>query len=398
MKKCIVWETSASVAGGQKMTLTVLELLKDEYEFLCLIPGEGRLAEELRQRGIRYVCLGDQTLPAGVKGWKAYLRYVSMSVRSILKSLAVIRSFRPDVLYAPGPAALPWSAVCGALSARPVIWHLHHLFSDGPTKGLLSVTSGWASVRKIVSVTRIVGEQIASPAGHAKVVPLCNPVDTARYAAGNAEMILAETEAALGRPVPRTGGCILMQIAVLRPAKQQELFIRVVGALKQLGVPVTGILVGKAITEDDMRYEAGLRQRIEDDGLAADIYLAGHRSNVQDYLAAADVVFVPMAVEGLSLVAQEAMAAKRQVVAVDAGGVAELLRDAGCGTRYPLNAAPEEIAGIILQMLRQDHQEELQRGYDFCLRHSSEAYRQRISGVFASACGSQGCADGGCRE
>ena len=48
MKKCIVWETSASVAGGQKMTLTVLDLLKDEYEFLCLIPGEGKLSEELK--------------------------------------------------------------------------------------------------------------------------------------------------------------------------------------------------------------------------------------------------------------------------------------------------------------------------------------------------------------
>ena len=125
--------------------------------------------------------------------------------------------------------------------------------------------------------------------------------------------------------------------------------------------------------------------------------MAGHRSNVQDYLAAADIVFVPMAVEGLSLVAQEAMSAKRDVVAVDAGGVAELLRDAGCGTLYPLNASPEEIAGIIQQLLHQDHQEVLQRGYDFCLHHSSEAYRESISGVFASACGQHCGSDGGYR-
>lgn len=397
MKKCIVWETSASVAGGQKMTLTVLDLLKDEYEFLCLIPGEGKLAEELKRREIAYVCLGDQTLPAGVKGWKAYLRYAYMSIRSILKSTTVIRSFKPDVLYAPGPAALPWSAVCGSLSRKPVVWHLHHLFSDGPTKKLLSYTSRWKSVRKIVSVTRIVGDQITSPAGRAKVVPLCNPVDTVRYAAGNAEMILTEAEAALGRPIPRKGGCMLMQIAVLRPAKRQDLFIRVVGALKQLGVPVTGILVGKAITEDDLHYEKQLRQMISNDGLAGDIYMAGHRSNVQDCLAAADIVFVPMAVEGLSLVAQEAMAAKRHVMAVDAGGVAELLRDAGCGTLYPLNASSEEIAGIILQTLRQDHQEALLRGYDFCLCHSGKAYRESISSVFASACSQQHSSDGGHR-
>lgn len=386
MKKCIIWETSASIAGGQRMTLTVMDLLKDEYEFLCMIPGEGELSAELQRCGIFYECLGDQTLTAGVKGPQAYLRYACMSLRSIWRSMAVIRRFEPDVLYAPGPAALPWSAVCGTLSRKPVIWHLHHIFSDGPTKKLLSYTSKWIAVKKIISVTRIVGDQIASVTGNTKVQPLCNPVDVARYASGNADIVLAEAEAALGRPVLREGGCVLMQIAVLRPAKQQELFLRVIEVLKRMDVPVTGILVGGAITEEDQRYEALLRQTIAEKNLAADIYMAGQRSNVQDYLAAADFVFVPMTVEGLSLVAQEAMSAMRSVVAVDAGGVAELLQDAGCGTRYPVDASPEEIAEIIIQLQHQDRHEELLRGYDFCQRHSMKAYGEALRNLFSSVC------------
>jgi hypothetical protein len=130
MKKVIVWETSPSVAGGQKMTLTVMDLLKDDYLFHCLIPGEGTLADELKKRGIPYTLMGDQSMPAGVKGKRVYFQYAWLSLKNIVSSLGAIRRFQPDLLYAPGPASLPWSAVCGALTGKPVIWHLHHLFME----------------------------------------------------------------------------------------------------------------------------------------------------------------------------------------------------------------------------------------------------------------------------
>ena len=43
MKKVLVWETLGTVSGGQKMTLTIMDMLKDGYEFCCLIPAEGML-------------------------------------------------------------------------------------------------------------------------------------------------------------------------------------------------------------------------------------------------------------------------------------------------------------------------------------------------------------------
>lgn len=386
MKRMLIWETSADIAGGQRMTLTVMELLRDEYEFLCLIPTEGKLSQELVRRGIGYVCLGDQTLPAGVKGWQAYLQYAGMSLRSILRSMGAIRRFRPDVLYAPGPAALPWSALCGTLSGRPVVWHLHHLFADGPTKKLLNFTSGWKAVRRIISVSRVVGEQITSPAGQAKVQPLYNPVDAAHFSSGHADGILAETEAALGHAIPREDGCVLLQIAVLRPIKRQERFLRVVAALKRQGVPVTGILVGGAITEDDRLYEASLRQMIAAEGLTADVYMAGQRSNIPDYLAAASVVLIPSQSEGLPLAALEAMCAGKPIVATDAGGVAELLREAGCGVLYPPDAPPEKIAEIIRDTWQNDQQEGVHRGIGFCQAHGLTYYREEIRRIFAAVC------------
>lgn len=80
-KKVLVWETLATVSGGQKMTLTVMDMLSDKFEFCCLIPAEGMMSEELKKRNIPYVLMGDQTLPTGVKGKQVIFRYGWMSVK-----------------------------------------------------------------------------------------------------------------------------------------------------------------------------------------------------------------------------------------------------------------------------------------------------------------------------
>ncbi len=206
MKKALVWETLSTVSGGQKMTLTVLDLLKDEYEFCCLIPTEGMLADELKKRGIPYILMGDQTLPTGVKGKQVIFRYGWMSLKNILKSWKIIRKYKPDLLYAPGPAALPWSAVCGMLTGKPVVWHLHHIFLDGMTKKLLNVCSRLGSVKKIIAVSKCVGEQIIDGVGKHKIEVLYNPVDVEKYASGDAEKVRGEIEVALGRTIVRGGG------------------------------------------------------------------------------------------------------------------------------------------------------------------------------------------------
>ena len=205
-KKVLVWETLATVSGGQKMTLTVLDMLSDQYEFCCLIPTEGMLSEELKKRNIPYVLMGDQTLPTGVKGKQVIFRYGWMSVKNVCKSLRQIRKYKPDMLYCPGPAALPWSAVCGSLTGKPVIWHLHHIFLDGATKKLLNICGKWKSVRKIIAVSNCVGDQIQNEAAHKKVEVLYNPVDVQKYANGNPDKILSEVENALGQKIVRGGG------------------------------------------------------------------------------------------------------------------------------------------------------------------------------------------------
>lgn len=375
MKKIMVWETSASVAGGQKMTLTVMDLLKDKYEFCCLIPGEGELSAELEKRGIPYLLMGDQTLPSGVKGKQVYFRYGWMSLKNIVKSISAIRKTRPDILYAPGPASLPWSAICGSLTRRPVVWHLHHVFMDGATAKLLSFFSRSKSVKRILAVSHCVGDQVGNPKGHEKVRVFYNPIDSSRYVSGDADVVNEEMTRMLGQSQREL---LLTEIAVLRKDKAQDRVIHVVQALKRKGVNAKGILVGEAITDEDRSFKEKLQRLIEDSGLQSDIYLAGYRTNVRDYLAAADFVMVPAVFEGLSFVAQEAMTAGRDVVVPATGGAAEMLNAAGCGIHYPLEATPDEIADLILKAKGTDRSREIENGREFCRGLSHEAYQKKM--------------------
>ena len=379
-KRVLVWETLATVSGGQKMTLTVLDMLSDQYEFCCLIPAEGMLSEELKKRNIPYVLMGDQTLPTGVKGKQVIFRYGWMSVKNICKSLSQIRKYKPDMLYCPGPAALPWSAVCGSLTGKPVIWHLHHIFLDGATKKLLNICGKWKSVRKIIAVSNCVGDQIQNETAHQKVEVLYNPVDVQKYANGNPDKILAEVENALGRKIVRGGVLILTHIGAITKNKCQDLFVRTVHEIKKRGTAVVGLMIGDVVTDADRDYKKSIDQFIQENGMKNDIYAPGFRRDIGNILAATDCVVVPSS-EGMPLTVLEAMSAKTHVVGMDQGGSKEVLVSAGCGELFPAGGAATEVADAVLKAMKQG-ESSLENGYRFCLRQSYENYSKGVHGVF----------------
>lgn len=385
-KKVLVWETLATVSGGQKMTLTVMDMLSDKFEFYCLIPAEGMLSEELKKRNIPYTLMGNQTLPTGVKGKQVIFRYGWMSAKNVRKSLSVIRKYNPDILYAPGPAALPWSAICGTLSRKPVIWHLHHIFLDGATKKLLNLCGNWKSVRKIIAVSGCVGDQIVNEHAHEKVRVLYNPVDVEKYANGDAKKIIAELEAKLGRKLWRAK--IVTQIGAITRNKRQDVLISVISNLKNLGEDIVGLIVGDTVTAADRIFRRELEQRIEDCGIQSQVLWMGFRSDIGNILAATDCVLVPSE-EGLSLVAMEAMSAKRHVVTMNSSGAYELLNHAGCGTFYEGNNESSVIEAV-KRVLEIPNAEELERGYAFCMKQTSANFENKITYLFLNVQSSKG--------
>ncbi len=380
-KKILVWETLPTISGGQKMTLTVMDMLSDQFDFCCLIPAEGMLSEELRKRGIPYYFMGDQTLPTGIKGKRVILRYGVLSLKNIFSSLKVIKKQKPDLLYCPGPAALPWSAVCGSLMRKPVVWHLHHIFLDGPTKKLLNFCSGWKNVKKIIAISNCVGEQIFNKEGKQKIETLYNPVDVLKYANGKPDKILMEIEKALEleKPVDKDL-LILTQIGAITKNKCQDLFVKTVFEIKKRNMNVVGLIIGDVITEADYCYWESIKKYISDNKLQRNIYAPGFRNDIADILSVTDCVVVPSH-EGLGLVAMEAMSARKRVVGMNAGGSKEIIQTAGCGEMFPADGTEKEIADAVYRVLQQKD-EQLDNGYHFCEQHGNTQYSKYLHEIF----------------
>ena len=330
-KKVLVWETLSTVSGGQKMTLTIMDLLRDEYDFCCLIPGEGRMSEELNSRGIPYIIIGDQSLPTGVKGKSVIFRYAAMSIRCIWRSLRAIRKYKPDILYAPGPAALPWSAICGTLKRKPVIWHIHHVFLDGMTGKLLNICSKWKCVRKMIGVSAACTDQIKDECAHKKTAVLYNPIDVDRYREGDAGRVIDELSEKLGRKIDLEKETVVGHIALIQRPKKQDLTMRVIGNLKRNGRSVVGIFCGEA---RDPEFLEELQNLAKEQGIENDVLFLGWRNDVPDIIKCMDLNVCPSTFEGFSLVAQEAAAASVPSIVANIAGVGEFMRLSGSGMLF----------------------------------------------------------------
>jgi glycosyltransferase involved in cell wall biosynthesis len=77
---------------------------------------------------------------------------------------------------------------------------------------------------------------------------------------------------------------------------------------------------------------------------------AGHRANVAEWLAAADVVVFPSRWEGMSIALLEAMACARSIVATDVPGAREALGGVGGPLVAPEDA--DALAAAIVPRLR----------------------------------------------
>lgn len=376
-KRVLVWETLATVSGGQKMTLTVLDMLREDYEFVCLIPGKGILSNELEQRNIPYLLMGDQTLPAGVKGKQVIFRYTWMSIKNICKSIKVIIQYKPDILYAPGPAALPWSAICGSLTHKPVIWHLHHIFMDGPTKKLLNLCGQWKSVRKIIAVSNCVGNQIVNEKAHKKIDVLYNPVNFQKYADGDADNVLPEISASLCKSFPLSQNtqkkvAIIGHIALIQRPKKQDFVLDVVAALKKKHYDIVGLFAGECRDED---YLEELNQKVDALNLRGDVLFLGRRNDIPDLLKTMDVLMIP-SFEGFPLAGLEAASAGVPVVSCNVAGAEEFIQVSSAGEIFAENNVDAAVQAIEKIIANKEKYEK--NGKRFSKKCTTEAYKDKI--------------------
>lgn len=141
------------------------------------------------------------------------------------------------------------------------------------------------------------------------------------------------------------GDPILLVLGRLEPQKGHRVLLEALPAVRREFPRVRLVCAGEgALRQDLERQTAAL-------SLQSAVRFVGYQSNVQDWLALADITVLPSFWEGLPLVAIESLAASRPIVATAVDGTPEIVVNEKTGLTVPPGDACK-LANAILRLLQ----------------------------------------------
>ena len=143
-----------------------------------------------------------------------------------------------------------------------------------------------------------------------------------------------------------SGAEVVLNVGRQEPQKGQDVLFRAVARLVEAHPDLVLVQAGRA-----GKSTAGLRTLVEELGLGERVRLLGHRDDVGDLLAAADVFAFPSVYEGLGGSVLEAMAMRVPVVVSDAPALVDVVAGGRAGVVVPVGDV-EALAEALDRVLR----------------------------------------------
>jgi len=356
-KKTILFvHASADLYGADVSLLHLIQSVdRGSFDPIVLLPEEGPLVQALRSEGARVLVLAMPKIARGVFNVKGLLEFAT-------RSLAVIPPLRR--LIAEEKVALVHSntmaAFAGALASRLFgvkhLWHVHEIIKHPAViEQLLPRLVGLAA-DVVVANSRETSRWLRGivPGIERKTVVIMNGVDSSRFN-GNAspedfrrEWGIAADETVfglIGRVNRLKGHQVFVRAAemVLREFPLAHFFI--------VGGPPAG--QGRFLTELEQCLERLPRARTR-------TRIIPFRRDIERVYAGCDVIVMPSTEpESFGLVAAEAMAMKKPVIASRLGGLLDVVAEGETGLMVRPGDA-SDLARAMLALARdRDRREEL---------------------------------------
>ncbi len=334
---------SLGIGGAERLVGSTAARLAGRGHMVAVAHGRSdTLRGPLDDAGVPALRLSDRRL--GPKTAVAWVRAIR----------GVVASFRPDVLYV--------HSVLGAVVARiaaprtPMLVTVHGIAASDERSAalLLRLVRCRVTAVSAASVDGLRRHRLAPP------VDLLPPA-----------IDIAALEAAARRPVaedpvyhdarligvadaPLPGSPRICCVARQEPEKGVDVLIQAFALVAQLRAEPILHLVGAGSqtgANEALAASLGVRERCE---------FAGVLANAAPAFAAADIVVLPSRREGLPVVALEALALSRPVVATRVGGTPAVVRDGETGWLVP----PEDPAALAaaIEAALDDPVEAMRRG------------------------------------
>jgi glycosyltransferase involved in cell wall biosynthesis len=254
---------------------------------------------------------------------------------------SIAREGKYSLLHAHTPRSLIIASMASFWSGLPLVYHVH-----SPTAR--DTSEGWKNWAK--SWTERVG---LFPA--AKMICVSHSLRRHMHALGYREQKIAvvhngvPAREQVPRRMARKSIFVFGSMALMRPRKGMEVLLEAMAKLRHGGFPLFRLRAVGPFESSD--YEASLKRKANDLGVADYIEWTGFRGDVHAELDQMDALILPSLYgEGLPMVVLEAMASGVPVVASDVEGVVEAIEDGVEGLLVP-PASAEQLAGAMRRLL-----------------------------------------------
>ncbi len=356
--KIIVWEGLSHIAGGQRVLLNILSYLKEKFDFKAIIPKKGMLFLSLKKLDIPVHFIPVGTYHLGKKGLIDILKFVFLTPLVLFKALKIVRN--SDLIYANCNRIFIWSVIIGILVKKPVIWHLHSLFTDKKTKFLIEFFGKSKTVKKIIAVSESAKNQFPKLKNKFEVV--YNGVDISKFQPLVNQKNLKQKNIGI--------------IADLVPQKGHKTLIKAFNLIKEKNF-FKLFIVGKP-RDNTQWYEKELKNLVNKLKLNENIEFLGYCQDIPKILNKLDLLVVPSSslFEACPMVILEAFACGVSVIGSNLGGTLELIEEGKTGFIFEANNEYDLAKKILLILNNSKLQREMKKN---CRKIAEKKFDLKIS-------------------
>ena len=325
MKKVVICVPSLAIGGAERFAVD-LALTVDVNRFKVIVAitrtnVESFLKQQLEQNHIHIVDLAAKEYPM-----------------MLWKQLRFLKKEKPDVVHAQTGSILHMMLSCKLCNVPLRLYTVHNeaylLYGNSKFKKAVYKMGFFFFKFKPIAICPMVKQTLIEDMGISenRIVVVNNGVDTKRF-------VPAKTNRDDG--VTR-----IISVGTLYWIKNQLMMIRVISELHNLGYKVELTLLGDG--EDRKK----IQNMIKENKAESYVFMLGSKKNVEEYLKQSDIYVSASKTEGLSLSILEAMACGLPIVASDAGGTKDIVKDGVNGFLFRVD--DEDGMKEALQKLIQD--------------------------------------------
>lgn len=314
--------------GEQQMAYLVEELEKQGVEQTVLCTKNSAVETYCRDHGIPF---------------EAIARRTSVSLRFARHIRSLCRHFDVEVIHCHDAHAHTFAVMAATLFGNPTPVVISRRVDFPVSKSRFSrFKYNHHCIRAILCVSDKIREITAPSLRNPSVLhTVYSGIDLDRFANPPSVPVLRKE---FGIPDDQR---VVANVAALAPHKDYFTFVDTVSELVKSHFPAHYFIIGDGPLRNEV--EAYIRQK----ELGSHITMTGFRKDIPALLPGIDVFLITSKTEGLGTSILDAFACGVPVVATDAGGIPEIVRDGETGLLAPVGN-PLELARHVRQMVEND--------------------------------------------